>query len=185
MKIIYPILLVVAFCVCPITPEAVATTIQEIEQLPFDEAYRLWLHEQQAMVQQLPVMLSGSTDSKTGKFTPTSFWALACRLGRDAHTHESFLVSALTTNEYVSMVLETSSQLCTRYGIKSQASVLFDPERGYSQPLQAFLVGPKERRSLWMNAIMRPMAQPDGPTNRSQPIRPETNRPPAGAGYGR
>ena len=175
MKTIYPILLLAAFFVCPLNPPALAAT-NEIEQMPFDDAYRLWLHEQRDMVQRLPNRLSGILDPKTGIFTPTRFWALACRLGRDAHTHESFLVSALATNEYVSLILETSSPLCSRYGIKSQASVLFDPERGYSKPLQSFLFGPKVRQSVWLNVMKKPISQPADPADGSQPIRSETNR---------
>jgi len=179
MKTIYPIPLVVALFVCPLNPRAQAATTQEIERLPFDEAYRLWLQEQQILVQHLPVMPSGSTDSKTGKFTPTSFWALTCRLGRDAHTQESFLVSVLTTNEYVSMILETSTGLCNRYGIESQAAVLFDPERGYHNPMREYCLGPKERRSVWLKAMKRPISQPaDG----SQPFRSQTNRTSPAAG---
>ncbi len=176
MRTTYPILLVVAATMCCSIPPTLAATIDEIEQLSFDEAYRLWVPEQQARVYQVPVRVSGTTDSRTGKFTPTRYWALTCRLGRDAHTHESFLVSALATNEYVSDILETSSRLCSRYGIKSQPEVRFDPERGYSLVMHGGLVlDPKMRRSMWLKAMAKRISQPDGASNRSQPVRPETN----------
>src|SRR6185369_7633584 len=178
MKMIRQILLLVAVFVCPVSPSALAATVQEIERLPFDEAYRLWLQEQAAVVrnlQNLPVIPSGTTDSKTGKFTPTIFWALTCRLGRDAHIQESFLVSALTTNEWVSMILETSARLCSRFGIESQAAVLFNPEHGYSSPMRDYVLGPKERRSVWLKAMKKSSSQPGGAANGSQPLPSGTN----------
>jgi hypothetical protein len=182
MKMIHPILLLVAFFVCPVSPPALAATVQEIERLPFEEAYRLWLQERAAVVPNLPVMPSGATDPKTGKFTPATFWALTCRLGRDAHIQESFLVSALTTNEWVSMILETSARLCSRFGIESQAAVLFDPEHGYRSPMRDFVLGPKERRSLWLKAMKKSNSQPSGAANGSLPFRSETNPTSSAAG---
>jgi hypothetical protein len=211
MKTIHLLVLLAAFVICAIAPPALAATIQEIERLPFDEAYRLWLQEQQALAQRFPDFLTygytdpksgkftmtsfpviqhspvsimaGSTDPKTGKFTPTSFQALTCRLGRDAHSHESFLVSALSTNQYVSMILDTSSQLCRRYGIESQAMVVFDPKFGYACPMRGGCIfGPDFQQSIWLKAMAKPISQPTGPTNGSQPIRSETNQASGAAG---
>jgi hypothetical protein len=184
MRTTYPILLLVAATMCCSIPPTVAATIDEIEGLSFDEAYRLWVPEQQAQVYQIPSRRIGTTDSKTGKFTPTRYWALTCRLGRDAHTHESFLVSALATNEYVSEILETSSRLCSRYGIQSQAAVVFDSRVGYTSCIIEFGFDQRIRRSMWLKAMAKPTSQPDGATNRSQPFRSETNRtPPAAASH--
>lgn len=198
VKTINLILLLGASFIWPIAPPALAATIQEIERLPFEEAYRLWLQEQEALqqhsqaiitygavdaktgkftlsnfpvVQRCPVMImSGSTNPKTGKFTPTSFQALTCRLGRDADIQESFLRSALATNEYVSMILDTSSRLCSRYGIESQATILFDPELGYTSVMRDFVLGPDAQRSIWLKAMVKPMSQPTGPAKGSLPF---------------
>ena len=182
MRTTYPILLLVAATMCCSIPPTVAATIDEIEGLSFDEAYRLWVPEQQAQVYQIPSRRIGTTDSKTGKFTPTRYWALTCRLGRDAHTHESFLVSALATNAYVSEILETSSRLCSRYGIQSQAAVVFDPRVGYISCIMDFAFDQRIRRSTWLKAMAKPISQPDGATNGSQPIRSDTNQAPPAAG---
>jgi len=182
MRTTYPILVVVAATMCCSIPPTLAGTIDDIEGLSFDEAYRLWIPEQQDRVYQVPVRVSGTKDSRTGKFTPTRYWALTCRLGRDAHTHESFLVSALATNEYVIEILEASSQLCRRYGIQSQAEVRFDPERGYSGVMIQLGFDEKLRRSRWLKAMGKPISQPDGATNGSQPSRSETNHTPPAAG---
>jgi len=174
MKTISSILMLAAFFACPLSPPALAATIQEIEGLPFDEAYQLWLGEQRDLVHHLPVIPSGTKDLKTGEFTPTTFWALTCRLGRDALAQESFLVSALNTNEYVSMILETSAKLCSRYGIASQAAVRFDPEHGYRLQTIEYGLGPEGRKTVWMKAMKSPASQPVGPADRSQPLRSNT-----------
>jgi hypothetical protein len=204
MKTIVLILVLAASFICPVSPSALAATIQEIERLPFDVAYGLWLQEQQALlqrspdiptygsadpktgkftlcsfpqVQHSPVIIGlGTTDPKTHKFTPTKFQELTCRLGREAHSHESFLVSALSTNEYVSMILDTSSRLCRRYGVESEAMVLFDPKSGYTCPIRNIGSGLDKRRSIWLKALAKPFSQPTGPTNGSQTSRSETNQ---------
>ncbi|MCX6929448.1 MAG: hypothetical protein NT154_40475 [Verrucomicrobia bacterium] len=213
MKTIFLTLMLAASFICPVSPPARAATIQEIERLPLDEAYRLWLQEQQALLQRSPDILTyGSTDPKTGKFTlssfpqlqhspviiglgttdpktrkftPTKFQALTCRLGREAHRHESFLVSALSTNEYVSMILDTSSRLCRRYGVESEAMVLFDPKSGYTCPMRDICSGLDTRRSIWLKAMAKPISQPTGPTNESLPSRSETNQTSGAAGFRR
>jgi len=99
MKTLRLILMLLVCCACSWQPPTLAATIQEIEQLPFDKAYRLWLEEKEIFLKMLPTEPIGSTDPQTGKFTPTNFWALTCRLGREAQKHESFLLSALTTDD--------------------------------------------------------------------------------------
>lgn len=166
MKTINLTLLLAACFMCPAGPPALAATIKEIERLPFDQAYRLWLQEEESLFQRSAsphsaiIITGGSTDAKTGKFTPTSFQALTCRLGRDAHTHEAFLLSALRTNEYVSMILDTSSRLCSQYGIESQATVLYDPKLGYTSVTRDFVLGPEAQRSIWLKAMTKPVSQP-------------------------
>lgn len=182
MKVLRSVLMLAALVAASVSPLTAAESIQEIERMPFDDAYRLWLQEQQTVVLKLPVFPSGSPDPKTGTFTPTTFWALTCRLGREAHMRESFFMSALVTNEWICEILETSPQLCEIYGVKSQASILFDPERGYTCPTRSYIMGPETRRKTWLEAVKKASSQQSGAANRSQPIRSETNRTPSAAG---
>jgi hypothetical protein len=185
MRTTCPILLVVATSICCSIAPTGAAGFDEVERLSFEEAYRIWVPEQQDHVAKIPVLVSGTTDVKTGTFTPTRYWALTCRLGRDAHNHESFLVSALATNEYVVDILETSSRLCNQYGIKSEAAVWFDPDRGYSSVLIQWRHDPRWRRNLWLKAMHKPASQRDGAANRSQPVHSGTNGTSVTAGFGR
>jgi hypothetical protein len=185
MKSLCRILLLLAFVARFLTPPTLAATIQEIEKLRFEEAYRLWLQQKEALVPKSSdfAMAFGSTDPQTRKFTPTSFFALTCRLGRDAHVHESFLVKELTTNNYVSMIFDASPRLCSRYEVESEAPVVFDPDRGYStRPRGGMYLGMDVRRKVWLQAIKKANSQPIGPANGSQPIRSETNQAPPAAG---
>jgi len=150
-------------------------TIQEIERLPYDDAFQKW---QQTSEIQYPTNASitfGTTDLKTGKFTATAFWALTCRLGQDAHRHESFLVSTLNTNAQVSLILDSSPVLCSRYAVTSEAMVRFDPKAGYAIVMRNYVSGPEVRQSVWLDAIRKTNFQTNGAGNQSQPIRSGTN----------
>ena len=183
MERIFCTLLLVGLSALFLSQPAFPATIDEIERMSFDEAYREWLREQEALVQRIKQRTQqgvyaiswGSTDRNTGKFTPTIFYALTCRLGQDAHRHESFLVSALTTNEYVSMVLDASPRLCSRYGVESEAPVAFEPGRGYSIRMRDYSLGPDGRRRVWVEVMKKPIPQPDAAANGSQPVRSKTN----------
>ena len=188
MKTINLTLLLLASSICNVGLPALAATIQGIEQLPFDEAYRLWLQEKETILQRSAshpssfTIPGGSMDAKTGRFMPSSYQALTCRLGRDAHIHESFLVSALSTNDWVSMILDASLPLCSRYGVESQATVLFDPKHGYTNIMRGYILGADGQRRIWLKAMAKPISQPSGPANGSQPIRTETNQTSSAAG---
>jgi hypothetical protein len=184
MKRISSVLLLLGLFALFLIQPAFAPTVEEIERLPFDEAYQLWVQEQ-AVWRLLSSQPTIVTDLTTGKVTPTTFWALTCRLGRDAHAHEPFLVAALATNECVSKIFETSPALCKKYGVESQAEVAFNPERGYSAPMRGWVSGPDERRKVWLNAINKSTAQPQGAANPSQPVPSETNQTSSAAGSGR
>ena len=125
-------------------------TIQEIERLPFDDAFQQWLQ-----VPEIQRQAGGSTDLKTGKFTPTAFSALTCHLGQDAHLHQSVLVSALNTNAEVSLILDSSPVLCRGYAVNSEATVKFDPKDGYTGVMRGWVSGPEVRRSVWLDAMKK------------------------------
>lgn len=154
-------------------------TIQEIERLPFDDAFQQWLQSPEIQNPDNPLLMYSMaiSDAKTGKFTPTPFWALTCHLGQDAHLHESFLISALHTNENVSLILDSSPVLCSRYGVNSESVVKFDPKDGYTFVMRDSIVGPDGRRSTWLDAIKKTNSQTNGAVNQSQPIQPETSGP--------
>jgi hypothetical protein len=163
-------------------------TIQEIERLPFDDAFQQWLRAPELTPEiqgtfKLGIMF-GSTDSKTGKSTPTPFWALTCRLGQEAHLHEAFLVSALNTNAQVSLILDSSPVLCRRYAVNSEAMVRFDPTDGYTFVMRDWVDGPDVRRTVWLDALKQTNASPNGAVNQSPPLRPETNETPSAADGG-
>jgi hypothetical protein len=148
-------------------------TIQEIEQLPFDDALQQW-----GQALQSPTNTWNSitlTDLHSGRFTPSAFWALTCRLGNAAHLHESSLVSALNSNALVSLILDTSPVLCSKYAVNSEAMVNFDPIGGYTIVMRSDVGGPDLRRSVWLDAIRKTNSQPSGARNPSRAIRPETN----------
>jgi hypothetical protein len=130
-------------------------TIQEIERLPFDDAFQQWLPATEIQGPTPPWTMGGSTDLKTGKFTPTAFWALTCRLGQDAHLHQSFLVSALNTNAQVSLILDSSPVLCRGYAVNSEAMVRFDPKDGYTSVTRGWVSVPEVRRSVWLDAMKK------------------------------
>lgn len=160
MNALRQILMFAAIVTISVSPLAAGRTIQEIEQLPFDEAYHLWLQEQKAVAKNLEGFPIGITEPKTGVFTPATIWVLSCRLGREAHLRESFLVSALATNEWVCEILESSPKLCERYGIESQAPVRFDPEGGYKSVPRSWMDGLDLRRENWLKAIKKTRSQP-------------------------
>lgn len=156
-------------------------TVQEIERLPYDVAFQQWLQAPEQATTNLLIEY-GSTDLKTGKFTPTPFWALTCRLGQEAHLHEGFLVSALSTNAQVSQILDSSPVLCRRYTINSGAMVRFDPQEGYSVVMRNWVDGPDVRRKVWLDTL-RTNLPPKAAGNPGPPVRPETNgTPPAADG---
>lgn len=169
MKPMLQILLVTCL-VSFLLPPTLGATIQEIEKLPFNEAYRQWLKEKKALLQKRKptfwILPWGSSDPQTGKFTPTTFFALTCRLGRDAHAYEVFLVQELRTNDYVSMILDASSRLCSHYGVGSEAPIVFDPQRGYATRPRGAFMGIDARRRVWLQAIAKSNSQPSSPANR-------------------
>jgi hypothetical protein len=193
------------------TSTALAATLQEIERMPFDEAYGLWLKEQAALVpppvvaysykdaktgqvalsnvphveQPASAIALGSSDPKTGEFTPTSFWALTCRLGREAPSHELFLRGALATNAWVSAILDASASLCTKYHVESQALVRYEPKGGYTNVMRDWVDGPDTRKEVWLKALAKPAPKPDDPAAGPRPVLSEPNSPPAPAGSGR
>ena len=145
-------------------------TIQEIEQLPFDDAFQQWGHALQS-----PTNTWNSitlTDLHNGRFTPSAFWALTCRLGNDAHLHESSLVSALNSNALVSLILDTSPVLCSKYAVNSEAMVTFDPIGGYAMVMRSDVEGPDGRRSVWLDAISKTNSQPSSAPPQGSQVAP-------------
>ena len=180
MKMINLTRLLAASSVCLIASTALAATLQEIERMPFDEAYGLWLKEQAAHP---PAAVAiGSADPKAREFTPTTFWALTCRLGQEARNHEAFLQGALATNAWVSAILDTSASLCTKYHVASQAVVRYDPKGGYTEVMRDWIDGPDTRKGVWLKALAKLDSQPDGSANGSQPIHAGTNTTSGAAG---
>lgn len=176
----YRIFVLMVFLASFHIPPTSGATIQDIEKMPFDEAYRQWLKEAEALSQKRELgnytLPWGSTDTQTGKFTPTIFFALTCRLGRDAHVNEAFLMKALSTDDWVSMILDASSVLCGRYGVESEAPVVYDSELGYStRPRGGLYMGPEARREIWLEAVASSNAQQKSsdPANGSQPKQPD------------
>ena len=208
MKMINLRRMLAASSVCLIASTALAATLQEIERMPFDEAYGLWLKEQGALVpppvvthsykdtktgqialssfphaEHPPAAIAiGSSDPKTREFTPTTFWALTCRLGQEARSHEGFLQGALATNAWVSAILDASASLCTKYHIASQAVVRYDPKGGYTEVMRDWIDGPDTRKGVWLKALAKLDSQPDGSANGSQPIHAGTNTTSGAAG---
>jgi len=161
------------------TNASVPVLLHKVEQSSFEEAYRLWLQEKQALAKNgasngFYTIPGGVTDPKTGKFTPSRIAALQCRLGQEAHLHEAFLLKELAADADVHRVLESSQRLCEKYRIHSMARVQFIPGRGYtSKDNNGY--SPQAQQALWLKAISRAGAQPDGPVNRSRPVGSETN----------
>jgi hypothetical protein len=208
MKMINLMLLLAAASAFIIASTTLAVTTEEIERMLFDQAYGLWLQEQAALVPPAVVTYSykdpktgqialsnfphvehpsgvaiaiGSTNAKTGKFTPTTFWALTCRLGQQAHNHEAFLRCALATNEWVSAILDASASLCTKYRVESEAVVRFDPNGGYTELMRDYRAGPDTRKEVWLKAAAKVVSQ-RGAANGSQPIHVGTNKRSGAAG---
>src|ERR687887_2212760 len=72
-------------------------SIRDIEEMAFMDAYYLWRQQTSSNAKKnlqlrpdvlVSDMLIGTSDPKTGKFTPTRLSALQCRLGQEAHLHE-------------------------------------------------------------------------------------------------
>lgn len=128
-------------------------SLRDIERMPFPEAYRLWRQERQAWARSRPAVLpTGATDPKTGRFRPSLFAALTCRLGREAPLHEAFLRRELTKEADVHQILEASPRLCRRSGIVSLAPVVWVPGQGYSLRATDGWV-PQVRQRLWLAAL--------------------------------
>jgi hypothetical protein len=158
-------------------------TIPEIERLPFDAAFQQWLQDPEQATTNVYTAF-GSTDAKTGTFTPSTFEALTCRLGQEAHLHEAFLASALSTNAQVSAILDSSPVLCRRYAVNSGAMVRYDPNDGYTFVMRGWVDGPDVRRSVWLAAI-KTNAPPNAAGNPRPPGRPESKGTPSAAEGGK
>ena len=174
MKTFATILLLAVVVSIPQTARAADSSL-EIERLPYDDAFHQWLQSPEIQNPTNDTIMYGSTDPKTGKSTPTPFWMLTCRLGQDAHLNESFLISALNTNAQVSLILDSSPVLCSRYGVHSEAMVTFDPKEGYTIGMRNWISGPEVRQSVWLDAIKKTNSQPNGARSQSHTIRPKTN----------
>jgi hypothetical protein len=171
------------------TNESVAVLLHKVEQSSFEEAYRLWLQEKEALAKNgasngFYTIPAGVTDPKTGKFTPSRIAALQCRLGQEAHLHEAFLLKELAADADVHRVLESSQRLCEKYGIYSMARVQFIPGQGYtSKDNNGY--SPQAQQALWLKATTTAGSPPDGAAHGNQPMRSETNvtSPAAGPGH--
>jgi hypothetical protein len=131
-------------------------SLRDIEQLSFEDAYKLWTRECSVQRNTLPgspvVMTSGFIDSQTRRFTPANSAALECRLGQLCDQHLDFLSSQLKVSPDVHRLLEASPRLCELNGIQSVAAVRLLPDgtyqerigNGYSQT---------ERQRLWLQAF--------------------------------
>lgn len=140
---------------------------REIEQLSFDDAYRLWRQEQDSITGKRSPdgsysVLVGSTDPETGEFTPSGMAALERRLGGEAHLRERFLREQLTIDAHVHRILEASARLCEKYGIASKAQVVETAEGRYSQRTTDGW-SPQVQQRLWLEAFNGTRSQPDGP----------------------
>jgi len=148
-------------------------SVEHIEQSSFKDVYQFWRREKDSLSR--PAIPTGSTDSHTGRFTPTTFWVLTCRLGRDAHLHLSFLTKELATDADVHMILEASSPLCDHYGIDSKAQVEFVPEHDYRHRMTDGW-SPQVQQRRWLEAVNRAEFRQDGEVNGTRPIHSDRNR---------
>lgn len=154
--------------------ESLEVLLREVEQSSFAEAYAAWRQEKKALAEQRGTNVfystpTGVTDSQTGKFIPSRIAALQCRLGREAHLNESFLLRELATDAEVHQIFESSPRLCEKYGIHSMALVQFNPEQGYINKLNSGY-SPQIQQQLWLKTTANVDLQTDGLTNGSQSI---------------
>ena len=162
------------------TNASLQALLHNIEQSSFEDAYRLWRQEMKALATNrnpdggYSIPGAAVTDDKTGKAIPSRLAALECRLGQEAHLHESFLLEELAADADVHRVLESSQRLCEKYGIHSMALVLFIPGQGYVSRMNNGGI-PQAQQALWLKAMSNAGSQPDGSANGSQPFRSETN----------
>ena len=175
MKRFLSVLFVIALSGCMHRPTSSEMSTRDIEQLSFSDAYSLWRQERESLAKGCSPNGSystptGVTDPQTGRFTPSTISALTCRLGREAHVHESFLRKELTENADVHMVLESSPRLCERYGIASKAQVLFVPGRGYVHRTTDGW-SPEVQQRVWLEAMDKTASQqtPEGDGPRPAP----------------
>jgi hypothetical protein len=157
MKCLVSVFLLMTLLGCVHRPALSALSIREIEQLSFDDAYRLWRQEQNSITGQRSPdgaysVLGGSTDPKTGEFIPSGMAALECRLGGEAHLWERFLREQLTIDAHVHRILEASPRLCEKCGIASKAQVVETSEGRYSQRATDGW-SPQVQQRLWLEAL--------------------------------
>jgi len=168
-------LLLIALPGCEHPPEVSELSINDIEHLPFMDAYRYWRQEMGTFAEKPSpegpyiIPTGGVTDPKTGKFTPSNFAALQCRLGKEAHLHESFLMKELAADASVHMILESSQHLCEKYGIHSMALVLLAPGQGYMTRSNNGYA-PEAQQDLWLKAMSTANSQPDSARDAASPI---------------
>jgi hypothetical protein len=163
MKNVVAIVFLLALLGCAQRPTLSALSIREIEQLPYDEAYRLWRQEKTSLAGRhsrdggysIP---SGGTDLKTGMFTPSRIAAVECRLGREAHLHERLLRDQLAKDADVHRILEASPRLCEKCGITSMAQVVLLPNGRYSLRSRDGWI-PQAQQRLWLEVLNRTSPQ--------------------------
>jgi hypothetical protein len=173
MSLLFVVLVTLAGCAH--RPAASERSVQDIEQLTFPDAYRLWQREMKTLAGNSvsggsSVMLSGTMDPATGKFTPSAMTALPCRLGLEAHLHESFLFKELSADAEVWVILESSPLLCQKYGIFSLAPVRHIPGQGYVHVNNSGS-SPQAEQALWLKAMGSANKKPAFESDKSRRVR--------------
>ena len=150
---------------CSRRAESPQSALRDVERSSFADAYREWRKEKESLAKNRVsngsyVIPTGVTDTETGKFTPSRIVALQCRLGQEAHLHESFLLNELAADAAVHRILESSQRLCEKYGVVSTVQVQFAPGHGYVHKARNGC-SPQFQQALWLKGMNNLVSQQD------------------------